>query len=84
MIFAFLAHAAFAFPVNLSLCHSMSRLAFLPFSPHPAKEGSEQEAGWVFGCWPGSSPCEMLEVKQVVFICWLKGGNFSQALRIRM
>lgn len=71
MNFVFLAHAAFAFPIKLS----PSLLAFLLFSPHPAEEGSEQGAGWVFGCWSGSTPCEMIKVKEVAFICWLKGGN---------
>ena len=84
MNFAFLAHAAFTFPVKLSLSQSTSLLAFFLFSPHPTKEESEQEAGWVFGCWPGSTPCKMIEVKEVAFICWLKGGSLSQALRIRM
>jgi len=27
-----------------------SLLDFLPSSPHPMREGSEQAAGWVFGC----------------------------------
>jgi len=55
-VLLFLHATAFAFPVKLSLSQSRSLLACLLFSLLPAKEGSEQEAGWVFGCWPGLTP----------------------------
>lgn len=38
----------------------------LPFYPQPTREESEQDTGWVFGCWPGSThhiyiqTCEMI------------------------
>lgn len=38
----------------------------------------------MFDCSPGSTPCKMIEVKEVSVIYWPKGGRFSQAFRIAM
>ena len=57
---------AFVLPSNheLSLCQPMSLLAFVLFCPNPTGEGSEREAGWVFGCWPGSTNISFQGVQQ--------------------
>lgn len=58
MNFSFLAHGAFAFPTKKSFSQFMRLLASLMFSPHPTKEGTEQEAGCVLAANQGQPPAK--------------------------
>lgn len=67
-LFHLLACTAFTFPIKLSLSLFMSLLVFLLFSPHPIGEESDQEVGWVFGCWPSST--HHRDINQIFFSFW--------------
>lgn len=49
--FTWLMYTTFAFPIKVLLSWSRSLLFFLFFCSLCCGRGSEQAAGWVFGCW---------------------------------